>query len=397
MRERSDCIQDSVMINGGINMTDENSKFSEFVSDVSKIQKAARVAVREVLDVKPGETLHIITNPEKNVHTIALAIYDAAIEVGGKPLILVQPYKTQLDYAEEGVIGALGTIPDIAISLSAEKLGKDRGGISKPYKGLDGQDYEHVFDLHLRNKKLRAFWSPSTTIDMFSRTVPIDYARLRDECAYLKEKLDRAESARITTDMGTDIVIGLKGRRGESDDGDFRKPGTGGNLPAGEVYISPALGSSNGVIAFDGSISATDGEIIIEEPIIARVADNLVTGLEGGREALELERSLKSGETNAREMLARGEIDREQADEYIKNARNLGELGIGLNHSARIIGNMLEDEKVYSTCHIAIGSNYDNDAKALIHLDGLILKPTIELEYADGGMETIMKSGELIK
>ncbi|MCK5038989.1 MAG: aminopeptidase, partial [Thermoplasmata archaeon] len=358
---------------------------------------AARVAVREVLDVRPGETLHIITNPEKGVYTIAQAIYDAAIEVGGKPLILVQPYKTQLDYAEEGVIGALGTIPDIAISLSAEKLGKDRGGISKPYKGLDGKDYEHVFDLHLKDKRLRAFWSPSTTIDMFSRTVPIDYARLRDECAFLKEKLDRAESARITTDIGTDIVIGLKGRLGDSDDGDFRKPGTGGNLPAGEVYISPALGSSNGVIAFDGSISATEGEIIIEEPIVATVRNNFIIKLSGGEEAVLLEAALKSGETNAREMLAKGEINQEQTDEYVKNARNLGELGIGLNHNARIIGNMLEDEKVYSTCHIAIGANYDNDAKALIHLDGLILKPNIELEYPDGTSEIIMEKGELIR
>ncbi len=378
-------------------MVDERSKFSEFVCEVSEIEKAAQVAVREVLDVKPGETLHIITNPEKGVYTIAQAIYDAAIEVGGKPLILVQPYKTQLDYAEEGVIGALGTIPDIAISLSAEKLGKDRGGISKPYKGLDGKDYEHVFDLHLKDKRLRAFWSPSTTIDMFSRTVPIDYARLRDECAFLKEKLDRAESARITTDIGTDIVIGLKGRLGDSDDGDFRKPGTGGNLPAGEVYISPALGSSNGVIAFDGSISATEGEIIIEEPIVATVRNNFIIKLSGGEEAVLLEAALKSGETNAREMLAKGEINQEQTDEYVKNARNLGELGIGLNHNARIIGNMLEDEKVYSTCHIAIGANYDNDAKALIHLDGLILKPNIELEYPDGISEIIMEKGELIR
>ncbi len=378
-------------------MVDENSKFSDFVEDMNDIKKAAEVAVNEVLAVKPGETLHIITNPEKGVYTIALAIYDAAISAGGKPLIMVQPYKTQLDYAEEGVVGALATIPDIAISLSAEKLGKDRGGISKPYKGLDGEDYEHVFDLHLKDKKLRAFWSPSTTLDMFSRTVPIDYAKLRDECAYLKEKLDRAGSARITTAIGTDVMLGLEGRLGESDDGDFRKPGQGGNLPAGEVYISPALGSSHGTIAFDGSISATDGEIIIEEPILATVKDNMVIELEGGEEARLLEASLRSGEDNAREMLKDGEIGQEQADEYIKNARNLGELGIGLNHNANIIGNMLEDEKVYSTCHIAIGANYDNDAKALIHLDGLILKPTIELHYPDGSSEIIMKDGDLIR
>lgn len=378
-------------------MVDEKSKFSEFVDGMDELRRAAEVAVREVLDVQPGDTLQIITNPEKNVYMISLAVYDAAIAAGGRPTMLVQPYKTQLGYAEEAVIGSLASVPDIAISLSAEKLGKDRGGISKPYKGLDGKEYEHVFDLHLKDKKLRAFWSPSVTIDMFSRTVPIDYARLREECAFLKEKLDRAVKVRITTEVGTDIELGIEGRLGESDDGDFRTPGKGGNLPAGEVYISPALGSSNGVIAFDGSISATEGEIIIEEPILATVKDNFVVDLQGGEEAVLLEAALKSGEDNARDMLAKGQISKEQADEYVKNARNLGELGIGLNRSARIIGNMLEDEKVYSTCHIAIGANYDNDAKALIHLDGLILKPTIELYYPDQSTEIIMKSGDLIR
>ncbi|MCK4756864.1 MAG: peptidase M17 [Thermoplasmata archaeon] len=364
---------------------------------MDELRRAAEVAVKEVLDVKPGDTLQIITNPERNVYMISLAIYDAAIAAGGKPTMLVQPYKTQLDYAEEAVIGALATIPDIAISLSAEKLGKDRGGISKPYIGQDGREYEHVFDLHFEDKKLRGFWSPGLTIDMFSRTVAIDYARLREECAFLKEKLDRAVKVRVTTEVGTDIMIGIEGRLGDSDDGDFRIPGKGGNLPAGEVYVSPALGSSNGIIAFDGSISATDGEIIIEEPILATVKDNYVVDLQGGEEAVLLDAALRAGEDSAREMLDKGQISKEQADEYVKNARNLGELGIGLNHNARIVGNMLEDEKVYSTCHIAIGANFDNDAKALIHLDGLILKPTIELYYPDQSAEIIMKSGDLIR
>ena len=45
---------------------------------------------------------------------------------------------------------------------------------------------------------------------------------------------------------------------------------------------------------------------------------------------------------------------------------------------------MLEDEKVFKTCHIAIGSNYDDDAKALIHLDGLVKNPTIVVRDARG-------------
>ena len=62
-----------------------------------------------------------------------------------------------------------------------------------------------------------------------------------------------------------------------------------------------------------------------------------------------------------------------------KNARNIGELGIGLNPAASINGNMLEDEKAFHTCHFAIGQNYDNDAPSLIHLDGVVRNPTIEL------------------
>ena len=59
------------------------------------------------------------------------------------------------------------------------------------------------------------------------------------------------------------------------------------------------------------------------------------------------------------------------------------------------MGNMLEDEKVYGTCHIAIGANYDNDAKALIHLDGLIKNPTITVTGTNFD-RVIMKDGELV-
>ena len=57
---------------------------------------------------------------------------------------------------------------------------------------------------------------------------------------------------------------------------------------------------------------------------------------------------------------------------------------------------MLEDEKVYGTCHIAIGSNYDDDAKSLIHLDGLIKNPDITVKFEDKSVKNIMKDGEVL-
>ena len=57
---------------------------------------------------------------------------------------------------------------------------------------------------------------------------------------------------------------------------------------------------------------------------------------------------------------------------------------------------MLEDEKAFTTCHFAIGENYDNDAPSLIHLDGVVRNPTIVLYYEDGSAKKIMEKGQLL-
>ena len=90
-----------------------------------------------------------------------------------------------------------------------------------------------------------------------------------------------------------------------------------------------------------------------------------------------------------------GKLPEGQGEIYKKNARNIGELGIGLNPAASITGNMLEDEKAFRTCHFAIGENYDNDAPSLIHLDGVVRNPTITLTYDDGSTRTILSDGTL--
>ncbi|HRR02276.1 MAG TPA: peptidase M17, partial [Treponemataceae bacterium] len=90
-----------------------------------------------------------------------------------------------------------------------------------------------------------------------------------------------------------------------------------------------------------------------------------------------------------------GKLTPEEGERYHKNARGLGELGIGLNPAAEIRGNMLEDEKAFHTCHFAIGSNYDRDAEAMIHLDCLVKNPTITVRHTDGREIILEKDGEL--
>jgi leucyl aminopeptidase (aminopeptidase T) len=56
------------------------------------------------------------------------------------------------------------------------------------------------------------------------------------------------------------------------------------------------------------------------------------------------------------------------------------------------MGNVLEDEKVLGTCHIAFGDNstFGGKVRAGIHVDGILLRPTIKL---DG--KILMKNGQL--
>ena len=342
-----------------------------------KLVRAARAAVRDVLAVKKGERMLIISNPNKGTRDISMALFDAALDANASPVLVFQGEKGQFDYTEEEIVKALSAEPQIVLSISKDRLGMDRHGLKHGYSGK--RRYDSLFDMLYGEGKMRAFWSPGITTDMFARTVAIDYDILRSDCRRLVRAMAKAETMHITSPSGTDITLGIKARTPRSDDGDFRRPGLAGNVPSGEVYISPALGSANGEIAFDGSIALNEGETVIRKPIVVEVRGGFVKSIAGGVEAKKLESSVRSGERNAVKMGKTGELKPSKAREYRRNARAIGELGIGLNRRARIVANMLEDEKVYGTCHFAVGANYDGDADALIHLDGLVKSPTISV------------------
>jgi aminopeptidase len=344
------------------------------------LMKAAEIAVREVLAVKEDEHVLIITNPERDVYKIAQAMYVANLNAKASPVLVVQQRKTTFDYAEPTVINAIKTEPEVIISINAERMGKDKEALANPYKGKAGETYSHVFDYLLYEaKKIRAAWSPKVTLDMFVRTVPLDYDELRKRCVRIASQLQDADEVHVKTALGTDVTIGIKGRRPKVDDGDFRSSGKGGNLPAGEVYISPQLGTSHGTIVFDGSITL-DNTLVIKTPVKIEIEKGFVTKIDGGKEAKMLTDYIRKAEKRPFEMVKKGELDGQKAREYSKNARHVGELGIGTNPKAKIVGNVLEDEKVLGTVHFAIGSNYDHDALALIHSDGIVKKPTITVD-----------------
>ena len=380
--------------------------------DKNKSRTPAQVVVQDVVKVKKNERVLIIANPA--TAEIAQDLYAASCETGATTTLMYQPDKTSFDNANPEVLAAISSEPEVCFSISNIKLGKDPGATAKPYKTEDGQEYTHIFDYLMDGKKtMRGAWTPGITPDMMNRTAAIDYKELQTRCANLTEIFKGAVSVRVTAPAGTDLIIPINGRALLSDDGDFSKPGSGGNIPAGEVFISPVVGGSQlkaadgsvleqqsdgcqGVIVYDGSMTFSDGDSILETPITCKVEKGYVTEISGGAEARRLLKTIMEAELRPFVLEKEGKLPQGQAAVYKKNARNIGELGIGLNPAANITGNMLEDEKAFHTCHFAIGENYDNDAPSLIHLDGVVREPTIVLTYGDGTTRTILENGALL-
>lgn len=339
--------------------------------------------MRDVIGLREGEEVLIVTNFEGDVFPIARAVFDATKELGGKPVMAVQAEKSQFEFAERLVNEAIRASPDVCVMLTANKLGKDPYGMTVGYVGRDGKKYNSIFNLLFHgDRRIRTFFSPGITREIFERAVPVDYAKMRSVAAKLKKALDEGDEVRVTSPGGTDATVDIRGRKAHADDGNFTLPGLGGNLPAGEVFVSPVVRGVSGTIVIDGTISLSPGSVIPKKPIKLQMKDGYVSKITGGEDAKKLIEVIRRGEGMAREQSLK---DQE------RNARHIGELGIGINPKAQMTGTLLEDEKLGRTVHFAIGSNFDQDAEAMIHLDGLVMRPDM---WVDG--KQVMKNGDLM-
>ena len=357
----------------------------------SKVYIISEKICREVLGLRPGEKVLIISNEGRDQLTIAHSLYRACAVLGGVPVLMVQPVKDMLDFAEDSVIYALRSKPDVIVSISKKKLGKDRFAMAEPLRTPDGRLFDHIFDyLYGGLKCSRAFWSPGITLETYERAANVDYDYIRRVASWLYAKLTSASKLTITTPRGGLFKAEIKGRRVFKDDGDIRRRGSFGNIPCGEVFTSPVTGLCEGVLVFDGSISINGRTILLSSPITVEVESGYVREVRGGPEADLLRKAIMKARDKARKLMRSRCIDRSLALKYATNARAIGEIGFGINPKAKVVGVLIEDEKAWGTVHVAIGSNYEGDAPALNHFDCVMTKPTVEV---DG--EVIVENGRL--
>ena len=198
-------------------------------------------------------------------------------------------------------------------------------------------------------------------------TLDIYYKSVQQNCERIIEIIDKGNELHITTELGTDLKINIKGKKALSVDGKYNVPGSGGNVPIGEVY-TPGRGKFiEGKVVIDLSSRTKECTQLIKEPITLEIKNGTVTSITGGKEAENLKDTIYWAHENS---------------EFPWGVKRIGELGIGLNPNAKIIGSMNIDEKVVGTAHVAIGSNYwfGGTIYSIIHLDQVFNNPKIKVD-----------------
>ncbi|HLD30318.1 MAG TPA: hypothetical protein VJC03_08235, partial [bacterium] len=114
-----------------------------------------------------------------------------------------------------------------------------------------------------------------------------------------------------------------------------------------------------------------------------------------------LEASMKDAEDRIRKLLRSGELDAGEAQEWLRNVRHIGEFAFGVDPAAKITGNLLNDEKIGETIHIALGHNYsrgENRAWTSTHYDLISEARTVVFHYRDKTRdpETVLENGKWV-
>jgi aminopeptidase len=209
---------------------------------------------------------------------------------------------------------------------------------------------------------------PGVTEEMLMRLMTADLEEVRRRGWAAVAALNSGSEVRITCHHGSDLRLGIEGRHGIVDAGELSSRGAFGNLPCGEGFIAPVEGTAEGTLVIDGSIANIG---LLETPTSLTVRGGHLTDTTGSDGAVLMQMLSAHG----------------------PDGTNVAEIGIGTNEEAILTGNILEDEKILGTAHVAFGASaaIGGTVQVPVHLDCVLLEPTVEI---DG--ETIVEGGELL-
>lgn len=316
-----------------------------------QMAKGARTVVEKCAGVKPGEKVVIVTerNRFQMAEILGAAVYAAAAE----PVIVVMsPREVDGQEPPEAVAAAMSKA-DVFLCVVNRSITHTHAVKNATLAGARGLVMTHFSEDMLVHGGIEA-----------------DFPSIAPICKAMAKALAGSKDVHLTTPHGTDLRFSAKGRRGNALYG-VVEPGEFSTIPTIEANVSPLEGTAQGRIVADASVPYLNIGVL-REPVICEVVDGYITEMRGGEEAEILKKDLDS---------------KEDPEVY-----NIAELGVGLNPHCYFCGFMLEDEGVWGSVHIGIGTSITlgGTVKAKSHYDLIMTGATL---VADG--KTLLKDGQV--
>ncbi len=314
-----------------------------------ELMQASIIGLRDAMGLKPEETLLIVTDEVKR--EVGLALHEAGKRLC-KESILLEIKSREINGQEPPeCVSEMMKMVDVVVCPTAKSLTHTDARRNAVKHGV------------------RVGTMPGISVEIMSRCLNADFDKIIELTKFVAKKLEGVKTVKIVTELGTDLTMNIEGRMIIESTGVLREKGQSGNMPSGEVYLAPVEGTTNGTLVIDGSVA---GIGLVKQPIKINIVDGYAEEITGGEDAVKLQEMLdKSG----------------------RDARAVAEFGIGTNYKAILSGQILEDEKVFGTIHIAFGNNLTMGGTISVnsHIDGLVKFPDV---YFDNKL--VMQNGKLL-
>jgi leucyl aminopeptidase (aminopeptidase T) len=310
------------------------------------LARAVRTVVRRCLAVAPGENVLVVV--DEPLQDVGEALRREAQEAQGDAVLAVMSPRENHGVEPPPPIAEAFAACDVFIAPTSRSLSHTQARKRATDNGARGATM------------------PTVTADMLSRLMDVDFEVLGARSQAVTELLTRADEAHVTCPRGTDLHLDLTDRQAIADDGDLTAPGSFGNLPCGEGFVAPLSGEGTVATRSLAAIGLVQGHP-------ARLT------VEGGRLT---QAAGPEGERLYELLTGAGE-----------QGTNLAELGVGTNDRARLTGNVLEDEKILGTVHVAFGASagIGGTVAVPIHLDVVVTDATLTI-----GDTTVLDAGRYV-
>jgi aminopeptidase len=278
---------------------------------------------------------------------LATEIYKEASRLGASPLIVTVPTEAVRGYYELTSEEYLQVFPrhyyelirasDVIISIASDENRRALSGIDPKKISARSLTVKKISDERLKKRwcvtqyptpayAQEAEMSLKEYEDFVYSAILLDWKKEAEKMSRIKRIMDRTDRVQIIGEK-TDLTLSIKGRTAIVGDGTH-------NMPDGEVFTAPLENSAEGKIFFD------------------------LPAIRHGKEVQDIKLTFEKGEitdysASKNEDLLRAMIETDEG------SRRLGELGIGANRGiTKFTKNILFDEKMAETIHLAIGMAY---------------------------------------